>query len=424
MTTPTRALPPAVRTENDIHLGLLRQPGTVLFGPGQRRHVPALAAGYGTRVLVVTDARMAATDELGELIAAMGAAGLEVCVFDASEPELPRENIEAAAAKHRDSGIEVIVGVGGGSCLDLAKVTAVVLAHDGDVRDYYGQFLVPGPGIPVITVPTTGGTGAEATCIAVVFDGELGMKVGVASPYLEPTAAVVDPELTLTCPPGLTAATGADALSHLVESFTDRAKNPDNTALATTLYVGKNLLTDQFCRTGIRLLGRSLRAVVADGSDLAARTDVMMAAYCAGMAINTAGTAAAHAIQSSVGALTHTAHGFGVAALLGSVMRFNLPARVPEFAQIGQLLGVEDPDAPVRARAEGGVIAVESLLADIGAPTDLTTLGLNPADFGFVADQALAATRLTANNPRELTRDAVLAILEHAHAGDRTWWAG
>lgn len=423
MTTPQlRSIPAPDRTENLAAVGILRQPGTVLFGPGQRRQVPSIVAGIASHALLITDARMAASAEFAEIADGLRAAGVDVEVYDATEPDLPRENVMEVAHRFRDHPIDVVVGIGGGSCLDLAKVSAIVLARGGDVRDYYGEFLVPGPGLPVVTVPTTGGTGAEVTCISVVYDADRGMKVGVASPHLEAFAAVIDPELTLTCPPGLTAATGADALSHLVEAFTGRAKNPDAEHLLTKLYAGKNLLTDVYARTGLALLARSLPAVVADPSDLAARSDTMFASYCAGMAINTAGTAGAHAIQSPIGNLTHTPHGFGIAALLPYVMRYNLPARVPEFAEIGRLMGAADPDASELDQAHAGIGAIESLLETLGAPTDLATLGLSPDDVGFVADQAMLATRLTANNPRELTRDAVIAILERGLAGDRSWW--
>ncbi|PRB16570.1 iron-containing alcohol dehydrogenase [Microbacterium sp. MYb62] len=417
-------LPAAVRSENALAVGILRQPGTVLFGPGQRRQVPSIVAGIASRALVVTDARMAASAEFREIADGIRAAGVAVDVYDATEPDLPRENVMDVAQRFHGRDIDAIVGIGGGSCLDLAKVAAIVLARGGDVRDYYGEFLVPGPGLPVVTVPTTGGTGAEVTCISVVYDAERGMKVGVASPHLEAHTAVIDPELTLSCPPGLTAATGADALSHLVEAFTGRAKNPDSAHLRTKLYAGKNLLTDVYARQGLALLARSLPAVVADPSDIDARTDTMFASYCAGMAINTAGTAGAHAIQSPIGNLTHTPHGFGIAALLPSVMRYNLPTRIPEFAEIGRLMGTADPAAPALDQAHAGIIAVEGLLDALGAPTDLTTLGLSPDDVGFVADQAMLATRLTANNPRELTREAIITILEHGLSGDRSWWTG
>lgn len=420
--TATITAPNPVRTTNELGIGLLRQPTTVLFGPGQRRQIPRLVGELGRRVLMVTDSRMATSPEFGTIVDALALQGISVSVYDGTEPDLPRRNVVDIVDRFGSDAPDAIVGIGGGSCMDLAKVASVVLTHGGDVRDYYGQFLVPGPGIPVITVPTTGGTGAEVTCISVVFDEEQGSKVGVASPHLEARAAVIDPELTLTCPPGLTAASGADALSHLIESFTGRAKNLGPDQLATTLYAGKNVLADVYARTGLTLLNTSLPAVAANPADLSARTDTLFGAYCAGMAINTAGTAGAHAIQSPIGGLTHTPHGFGISALLPYVMRYNLPTRVPEFAEIGRILGVADARDPEERQARSAIERVEAILVALGAPLDLRTLGLEPSDFRFVAEQAMLATRLTANNPRELTEDSVVAILERGYAGDRSWW--
>lgn len=407
---------------NALGLGLLRQPRTVLFGPGQRRQLPHLVTPLGSTVLICTDERMATTDEFREVRASLEDAGLTVAVFSRVQPDLPRADVLELVAEHAGSGIDVVVGLGGGSCLDMAKVAALVLKHGGDINEYYGENLVPGPGLPVITIPTTGGTGAEVTCISVVFDSDRKMKIGVASEYLEPHAAIVDPELTLTCPPGLTAATGADALSHLIESFTDRSKNPSSDEMAAHLYVGKNVLTDIFCRAGLQLLGSSLERVVANPSDLAARSDTMLASFCAGMSINTAGTAAAHAIQSPIGNLTHTPHGIGVGALLPYVMRFNLPANTAAFAEMAQLFGVATPGASELDNAKAAILRVEELLAALGVPLNLKDLGLQPEQFAEVAASAMLATRLTANNPRELTADAVVKILEFGYADDRSWW--
>ncbi len=412
----------ATDISNRIGLGLLRQPKTVLFGPGQRFQLPYLVKALGNTVLVCTDERMTTTREFTELHDLLVKNGCTLHVFSRVQPDLPRTDVLELVAEFGQAGIEVVVGLGGGSCLDMAKVAGLVLAHGGDVSDYYGENLVAGPGLPVITVPTTGGTGAEVTCISVIFDADRGMKVGIASEYLEPHAAIIDPELTLSCPPGLTAATGADALSHLVESFTDRAKNPTPSDIAEHLYVGKNVLTDVFCRTGLRLLGTSLDRVVADPSDLSARSDTMMASFCAGMAINTAGTAAAHAIQSPIGNLTHTPHGVGIGALLPYVMRFNLPANVSAFAEMASLFGVATPGASELEDARQAILRIEQMLATLGVPLNLKDLGLREEDFDYVASQAMLATRLTANNPRDLTKEAIVAILEHAYADDRTWW--
>jgi len=414
-------------THNDLALGLLRQPTTLLFGPGQRHQLPFLIPGFRAagepvvRALVCTDARMAADPVFTELVEAIADHGVDVTVYSAIEPDLPRENLVAVTASQAGQRYDVVVGIGGGSVMDFAKVTAILLARGGDVRDLYGENVVAGPGIPLITVPTTGGTGAEVTCISVVYDAELGMKIGVASPFLEAAVAVVDPELTLTCPAGLTTATASDALTHLVESFTARAKNPTPAEMEAHLYVGKNLLTDHWDRYGLELINTAYPRLMADPKDVTARTDTMLAALAAGLAINTAGTAGAHAIQSPIGALTHTAHGVGVGALMPYVARFNLPTRVAEFGQIARLLGVVG-NASDEALAQAGIRRLDELLETLRCPLNLKDLGLAPAEFDYVAEQAMKATRLTANNPRDLSHDSVLEILRRGYADDRTFW--
>jgi len=407
---------------NSLGLGLLRQPAAVIFGPGQRHQLPHILRDIGLRVLLCTDQRMEQDPVFGDLVASTRAQGLDVSVFSRIDPDLPRANLLDLVETYPVGSFDVLVGIGGGSVMDFAKVASILLARGGDVQELYGENIVDGPGLPLVTVPTTAGTGAEVTCISVVYDPDKEMKVGVASPYLEPTVALIDPELTLTCPPGLTTATGSDALSHLVEAFTARAKNPTAADIETHLYVGKNRLADLYCRNGFALVNTSYERMVADPSDIEARSDTMMAAFNGGMAINTAGTAGAHAIQSPIGALTHTPHGLGVGALLPYVMRYNLPAREQEFAELGRLFGVIAGQESLTSQARAGVLRVDELLRTIGCPLNLRALGLEPRDFTFVASQAMLATRLTANNPRELTKDVIVEILHRGYEDDKTWW--
>jgi alcohol dehydrogenase class IV len=408
--------------ENRLGLGFVRQPKLVLFGPGQRRQLPLILKGIAKHALLVTDERMATTPEFKAITAAVGDAGVRVSVYDKALPDLPRSNILEAVARMRGQGIDAVVGVGGGSVMDLAKSVAVVLANGGDVRDYYGEFKVPGPALPIVTIPTTGGTGAEVTSIAVIFDDDANMKMAITDAHLEPYAAIIDPELTLTCPPGLTAATAADALSHLVEGFTARPKNPTPEELATKIYVGKNRITDMFCAKGLELMNTGLKRVVANPADLDARSDVMFAAYCAGMVINTTGTAAAHAIQSPIAAFSHTPHGFGVGALLPYVMRFNLPYCAAAFAEIGRILGVASATQPELEQAKAGIARIEAMLGEVGAPLELTAIGVTPDHFAQVAKQSMLASRLVLNNPGPMSEAAVTALLARGVAADRSWW--
>lgn len=408
--------------ENSLGLGLVRQPKTVLFGPGQRRQLGRYARGLGSSALIVTDERMATTPEFKAMVDDLSDQGLSVAVYDQALPDLPRQNVLDVAAAHGEGNIEVIIGIGGGSCMDLAKAVSVVLAHGGDVRDYFGEFAVPGPGVPVITVPTTGGTGAEVTSLAIVYDDETQMKMAIADAHIAPAIALIDPELTLTCPPGLTAATAADALSHLIEAFTARPKNPSPDQIAREIYVGKNRITDMFCTQGLALMNRSLETVVAAPSDLDARSDVMFAAYCAGMAINTTGTAAAHAIQSPMAAFGHAPHGLGVGALLPYVMRFNLPYCTAEFAEIGRVFGVAKPGQSELDQAKAAITRVEGLLKATGTPLEIASLGIEPAHVEPIARSSVKAERLVLNNPAPMTVETVTALLHRALLGDRSWW--
>jgi alcohol dehydrogenase class IV len=402
-------------------LGVLRLPRTVLFGPGQRHAVVNAVAGLGHTVLVCTDPRLAASPELTNMVAEIQSAGVRVQVFGETEPELPVEGVVRCVQGLQGLDVDVVVGMGGGSCLDMAKVVALLLTHGGRPQDYYGESAVPGPILPVVAVPTTAGTGSEATPVAVLADPDREMKVGISSPHLIPHTAVCDPQLTHSCPPGLTAHSGADAVTHLVESFTAVSRPPTARLAYERVFVGKSALTDHVALQGLQLMGRSLLNAYHHPSDADARYDVMLAAFAGGVALGTAGTAAAHALQYPLGAATHTPHGLGVGTLMPYVMRYNLPERVKEFAEIGRALGVEESGADEVALARVGVEAVDALIDGLGLPRTIAELGL-PADrVEWMAEQGMGATRLVQNNPRPLDLSAMVAISRAAYTGDRTF---
>ena len=332
------------------------------------------------------------------------------------EPDVPVASALASAAAARTFDPEVIIGLGGGSCLDLAKCVAVLLAHGGKPQDYYGEFKIPGPVAPVIAVPTTAGTGSEVTPVAVLSDPDRALKVGISSPHLIPEVAICDPELTLTCPPGLSAVAGADALAHAIEAFTAIRRTPDAALPQEKVFVGKSAMTDHCALLAIRLLANSLERACAHGSDLAARSEVMLAAMAAGMAFGTAGTAAAHAIQYPIGTLTHTAHGLGVACVLPYVMSYNRAVRVAEFAEIGRTMGLAA--ANDEALADAAIDRVATLFATIGIPANLQVLGLPADKLAWTAEQALGIGRLINNNPRPLDAAGMGRLLQAAFVGD------
>lgn len=400
-------------------LGILRSPRQVLFGAGQRHALGSVVSALGSRALVCTDARFGATPEFAHLLRLLADSGVEVTTFAEVEPDVPVHQVNRCAELAGAAEPDVVVGMGGGSCLDLAKAVAVLLTHGGTPADYYGELRVPGPVVPVVALPTTAGTGSEVTPVAVLTDPDRISKVGISSPHLIPHAAVCDPELTVGCPPPLTASAGADALSHVVEAFT-AVRRPATSGLASErVFVGKNELTDTYALLGVRLIAGSLHRAWSTPGDVEAREAMMLGATAGGFALGTAGTAAAHAIQYPVGALTHTPHGVGVGALLPYVMEFNRPARVPELAAVAVAMGAP-PEWSADDLADEAIDRVAALLASVGIPTTLAELGLPADQLRWTAEQASGAERLVANNPRPLDVDALEHIVRAAHAGDRS----
>ncbi|WP_095088071.1 iron-containing alcohol dehydrogenase [Mesorhizobium sophorae] len=397
----------------------VRLPREILFGKGQRHVLPAVAARYGRRAFVCTDGRFATTTEFAEILAGLREAAVETLVYDRTLPDVPRDSVAACIAEAMDYKPDMVIGIGGGSCLDMAKCAALLLSHGGRLQDYYGEFKVPGPTLPVIAVPTTAGTGSEVTPVAVISDPEQTLKVGISSPHLIAAVALCDPDLTATCPPSLTAIAGADALTHAIEAFTAAKRGIDPNLPQQHVFVGKSALTDHFALLAIRLLGRSLEKAYRDGSDENARADVMMGALAAGCAFGTAGTAAAHAVQYPVGAITHTPHGLGVATMMPYVMTYNLAAAAPEIAEVGTALGLSDrsssgPDALAHAT----ISEVSRLFGAIGITPTLAELGLPEDKIDWTAEQALGIDRLIKNNPRPFDLTAMRRLIRAAYDGD------
>lgn len=399
--------------------GVVRGPHNLVFGDGQRAALSGYASALGKRVMIVTDERMARDPMFTELHAGLGTAGLAAAVFSGVLPELPAECIAEGVSLGKDFGADLVVGIGGGSCMDAAKIIALLLTHGGDMADYYGEFKIPGPILPLICLPTTAGTGSEVTPVAVVSDKGRAVKVGIASPHLIPHTAICDPELTLGCPPGLTAVSGADALTHAIEAYTNARRITDGTIVHEHVFLGKNALSDLYALEAISLIGRSLGRAVADGSDRQARRDLMLGATLAGLAFGTAGTAAAHAAQYPIGALTNTAHGLGVAAMMPFVMEFNLAMATRPMAEIAEALGLDVEGLEETAQASAAIEAVAALFSEIGIPSDIKSLGLGEDKLDWTATQAMAATRLVKNNPRPLDTNSMALLLKAAFHGDR-----
>jgi alcohol dehydrogenase class IV len=299
--------------------------------------------------------------------------------------------------------------------MDLAKMTATVLAHGGTPRDYLGEDRVPGPILPLLCIPTTSGTGSEVSASGVFTDQDNHIKAGAMSNYLRPAVAIVDPKLTLSCPRKVTADSGIDAMTHAIEAFTA----VDNVAFPlppgqTSLYQGRHPLGDCLAERAIAIIGANLVTAVENPADLAAREAMSLGAMLAGLAFSNVGVALVHALEYPIGGATHCSHGAGNGMLLPYVMRYNLPARAREFARVAELLG-EDTRGLGEAEAAGrAVSAIEALNRRIGIPARLSELGAKRAQIPEFAEKALGIARLIRVNPRVPTVPDMVTLLNEA----------
>jgi alcohol dehydrogenase len=390
--------------------------GQLIFGRGCAGQTGDVAAGLRIkRLLLVTDSVLREAGLVDQLHGPLSEAGVRVEIFDAGEPEPSLAIAHRAIAAGREFHPDAVLGLGGGSNMDLAKITATVLAHGGTPSLYIGDGKVPGPVLPLICVPTTAGTGSEVSASAVLTDTENHIKVGVLSNFLRPTVAIVDPELTQTCPPRVTADSGIDALTHAIEAYTaiDNAHFPLPPG-ERTVYQGRHPFGDMLAERAIQLVGKHLRRAVLQGRDTEAREGMALAATMAGMAFSNVGVAVVHALEYPLGGATHCSHGAGNGLLLPYVMRYNLPARVAEFATIARLLGEDVSGLTQEAAAEHAITAVEKLRTDIGIPARLSQLGVTEADLPRFAEKAFGIKRILRVNPREVTMEALEGILRSA----------
>ena len=310
--------------------------GQLVFGRNAVDQIGDRVRQMGARrVLLVTDQTLLDAGLVDRVSAPLRAADVTVEVFAGGSHEPPLHAVNDAIAVARDCGAEVLLGLGGGSNMDIAKAAAVVLTHGGAVKDYAGDQVVPGPVFPLILVPTTSGTGSEVTAAAVLNDTDQGAKFSILSNHLRARFAVVDPLLTVSCPPAVTAASGIDALSHAVEAYTA----VDNEAFPlpageATIYQGRHPLGDLLAERAIGLIGENLRRAVNDGDDLDAREGMALASTLAGMSFSNSGVAVVHALEYPLNDTVHTPHGVGCGLFLPYVMRFTGPARPQQMARI------------------------------------------------------------------------------------------
>lgn len=354
----------------------------------------------GQKVLIVTDPGLRKLGLCDPAMAALRVAGHDLTVFDQVEADPSVTTVTAAVQAGRDAGVTGVLGFGGGSSLDVAKVAALLLGADQPLDDAWGVGNARGPRLPLVLVPTTAGTGSEVTPVAILTVGG-DEKRGVSSPIILPDIALLDGELTLGLPPAITAATGVDAMVHAIEAYASASPN-------------NNPLSRMLARQALRLLGANIETAVADGSNLPAREAMLLGSLLAGQAFANSPVAAVHALAYPVGGIFHIPHGLSNALVLPAVLRFNLPAAADVYAQIAADAFPHLADTPSQLRAGAFVDALQSLIGRLGMPARLREVGIPQDALPRMAADAMKQQRLLVNNPRTVTEADALAIYKEA----------
>jgi alcohol dehydrogenase len=372
----------------------------IVFGNGS---FAALAQHLGElkaqRPLVVLDKNLAETGfrEKVSQVLQQGVAGFDL--FDKVEPEPRLELADEGAKIALKKKCDAVIGIGGGSAMDVAKAVSVLAANKGKAVDYLGLNKVPGPGLPTIMVPTTAGTGSEVTFTAVFIRKNLKKKEGMNSPYLYPNLALLDPQLTLSLPPGPTAATGLDALCHAIESYTSINASP---------------MSEIMSLEAIRLISENLRTCVHEGGNLEAREQMLLGSLYAGLGLANAGVTAVHSLSYPLGGKYGIPHGLANTIMLLPVMAFNLPAALEKFTIIAEVMGEMTEDLPLREAACLALDAVEALIEDCGIDDELSDFNITEKDFPELAKVAMTVARPLENNPRKVTLEKAIEIYNEA----------
>lgn len=378
--------------------------GTLQFGRGSLDRLPVILESLKAhRALIITDSVLRKAGLVDRVVSYLPK--IETQLFDAITPEPPEETILLALEAAKRYEPTTIIGLGGGSNMDAAKLVAMCLTHGGAPSDYTGDCRVPGPIVPLVCIPTTSGTGSEVSAAAVFTDAKNKIKVSCLSPFLRPAAAIVDPYLTDGCPRQVTADSGIDALTHAIEAYcaVDHDEFVNRPPGGETVYQGKNPIADAMAERCIRLVAKYLVRAVENGNDREARDNMALAASLGGLAFANAGVALVHAMEYPVGGAVHISHGAGNGLLLPYVMRFNATARSDAMKQIAALFDTAD-----------AIEAVERLREKIGVPTRLRDIGVKRELLPEFADRAFAIKRLMRVNPRMPTRDDILSIYQSA----------
>ena len=372
------------------------------FGEGLINETGAIIAQTmaATSALIITDDGMVATGLVDRLTDALTASGLAHPLFTDVVADPPEDVVHAATAAARNAGADLVIGFGGGSSLDVAKLAALLAPGHQDLSSAYGVGMAKGPRLPLILIPTTAGTGSEVTPISIITTGA-SEKMGVVSPVILPDIALLDPELTLSVPPHVTAATGIDAMVHAIEAYASASAN-------------NNPISRGIATEALSMMGQSLLTAVHQGDDLAARADMLLGSMLAGQAFANAPVAAVHALAYPIGGHFKIPHGLSNTLVLPHVLRFNSVTHPAPYAEIAPYVFPEMADMGVQEAAAAFAEGMADLSEQCGLQQRLRDVGIGQDAIPMLARDAMNQTRLLVNNPRQVTEQDALAIYQAA----------
>lgn len=397
--------------------------GRIKFGLGAVEELSSdLKTFPGDKVIIITDQgvkKAGILDYVKDIIK-----DYNCSVFDqvSSDPDL--KNVESALTFAKENNCNIIIGLGGGSSVDVAKVVATIAKYGGDIRDYIAPpngkgKPIEGPGFPMVAIPTTSGTGSEVSPAAVITLTDKELKVGISSQMQRPALAVVDPLLTISVPPHVTAYTGIDALCHAIEGYATKRfdqKEKPTTPEARPIYGGTTIFTDIFAEKAIELVAKNLRQAFNNGKDVMARSNLSLASLMAGISFTNAGLGVVHAMSFPLGGKFHIPHGIAIAATLPAVMVFNATSNYDIFKKIAVLMGENIEGLSDRDAALKSAKAVKELCRDVGIP-NISTYGITKDDLPTMASETMKIQRLLAGNPRMVSVEDALNIFQNAIEG-------
>ena len=351
----------------------------------------------GRRIFVLTDEGIVKSGTWDKVLKVIEGSFESISVFGKVPPEPPLETIQECLDLAREAKCDLIIGLGGGSAMDVAKVVSVLMTNEKTLDQIVGINLVEKRGLPKILIPTTAGTGSEVTPIVILTDDRENLKKGIVSDFLFPETAILDAQLTVTLPPGPTAASGMDAMIHAVESYTS---------------VNATSMTDHLALRAIELIRANICSAWANGNNLEARMNMLEGSLLAGQAFANAGVTAVHAFAYPLGGEFHVAHGVANSVMLCAVLRFNMIANLQKFAALGRLLCPDEPSTDPKRLAKAGIHYLEGLIADLQLPRSLRELKVPQDAIPRMAEGVMKVTRLLANNPRKITLEDAKAIYQ------------